>query len=130
MNIDEINLNDVISFETALGERYVDYRYQGSVPWDIASKLGLDVEAKHRQYSLSMPPGSPKDFKAYSYLVLKSPTNVTAYIGTPWVKENSIELKTTTSRQMIIPRASEAQVAALRSFATSIGLIGFEISDL
>lgn len=130
MNIDDVNTGDVVSFETVLGERFVDYRYQGSIPWDIATKLGLDVEAKHRQYSLAMSPGSPKDFRAYSYILLKSPTNVTSLVGAPWIKENTVELKTTTARQMVIPRASEAQLSALRSFATSIGIIGFEINDL
>ena len=130
MNIEDINLNNVISFETVLGERFVNYKFQGSIPWDVAVKLGLDVEAKHRQYSLAMPPGSPKDYKAYSYLLLKSPTGVNTMVGSPWIKDNSIELKTSTARQMIIPNASEAQLSALRSFATSIGLVGFDITDL
>lgn len=130
MNIEDINTGDVVSFETVLGERYKDYRYQGMVPWDIAIKLGLDTEAKHRQYALAMPPGSPRDFRSYSYLLFKAPNATTLIMGAPWVKENTIELKVTISRQMTIPQASEAQLNALRSFATSIGIVGFEISEL
>ena len=129
MNIEDINVGDTVSFETLLGERFVDFKFQGTIPWDIASKLGLDVEAKHRQYALAMLPGAPTDFRTYSYLLFKSPTGTTLIMGAPWLKENTIDLKDATARQMMIPRASEAQLSALRSFANSIGLIGFEIKE-
>lgn len=130
MNIAELEIADVINFETVLGERRNNFKYKGSVPWDIAKTLGLDVVSKHIQYGIEMEEGGPADFKDYSYAIFQKPDGVQEIYGHPWIKESTIVLKETVSYQMNIPSATEQQLNSLRSFATAIGLMGFKIDPL
>lgn len=130
VTITELDIDDLVEFETVLSERRNNYRYKGSVPWDIAKTLGLDVLSKHIQYSVEMGEGSPIDFKGYPYAIFKTPEGVTEIYGHPWIKSTSIELKDNVSYQMHIPAASEAQLNSLRSFATAIGIMGFKIEAM
>lgn len=130
MNISELEIGNVINFETVIGERRNNYKYKGSVPWDIAKTLGLDVVSKHIQYSIEMDEGSPADFKDYSYAIFQKPDGVQEIYGHPWIKGSTIVLKENVSYQMNIPIATEQQINSLRSFATAIGLIGFKIETL
>ena len=130
MDISDINPNDTIEFETVLGERRVNYKYTGSVPWDIARTLGLDVVSKHRQYAIEMPEGSPGDYRDYQYAIFKSPIGEIDLYGVPWIKADTVILKDTVSYNMSIPSANEVQLAALRSMASAIGLKGFKIEPI
>lgn len=130
MLISDLDIGHTVNLETVIGERRTNYKYKGSVPWDIARTLGLDIVSKHIQYSIEMPQGGPADYKDYPYAIFQRPDGTQEILGHPWVKEGSVELKDTVSYQMSIPVASEAQLTSLRSFATSIGLVGFTISPL
>lgn len=130
MIISDLNISDVINFETVLGESRTNYKYKGSIPWDIAKTLGLDVVSKHIQYSIELPTGSPSDFKDYSYAIFQKSDGTQEIYGHPWIKEETILLKETVAYQMNIPSATEQQLNSLRSFATAIGLIGFTIDPL
>lgn len=130
MNIEDLNFGDTVNFETQLNERRNNMVYLGSVTWDIAATLGLDVTVKHRQYSIEMPTGGPADFKDYQYAIFRDPNGVRDIYGHPWIKDNAVELKTTVTYQMHIPTATEAQLNSLRSFATAIGLEGFKIAPV
>lgn len=130
VNITDVKNGDTINFETQLNERRLNMVYLGSVSWDIAATLGLDVQAKHRQYAIEAPPGGPADFKEYQYAIFRKPDGVRDIYGHTWIKEGTVELKETVTYQMHIPSATEAQLNSLRSFATAIGLEGFKIEPL
>lgn len=127
MNISDLKRNDTVNFETVLGERRVNYRYVGSVDWTVAQSLGLDVIAKHRQYSIETPEGSPLDYRNYSYAIFRDTEGVNDIYGHPWLVESSIQLRDQVSYVMRIPNASEQQLSSLRSMATAIGIMGFTI---
>lgn len=130
MELSDLEISDVINFETVIGERRTNFKYKGSVPWDIAKSLGLDVVSKHIQYAIEMPPGSPTDFKNYPYAIFQRPDGTQELYGHPWIKQRTIELKDTVSYQMHIPSATDQQLDSLRSFCTAIGLMGFKIDPL
>lgn len=130
MNISDLNNGDTVNFETQLNERRTNMVYQGSVTWDIAMSLGLDVPAKHRQYAIELPPGGLSDYKDYPYAIFRKADGVREIYGHVWVKESTVVLKDTVTYQMHIPSATEAQLTNLRSFATAIGMEGFTIKPV
>lgn len=131
MKISELKNGDMVSFETNLNERRQNMTYLGSVSWDIAVTLGVDVQARHRLYSIEMPEGGrPASYKDYSYAIFGSVDGPREIYGHPWIKEDTLELKDTVVYQMIIPTATEDQLNSLRSFATAIGITNFTLNPL
>lgn len=130
MNITDLNIHDTVNFETQIGERRNNRKYIGSVTWDIAKTLGLDVVSKHIQYSIELPDGGPSTFKDYEYAIFRTPEGDREIYGHPWIKENTMVLKDTVSYNMTIPQATEQQLNSLRSMASAIGIIGFTIEPI
>lgn len=130
MEIYDLNINDTVTFETELGERRENRKYIGSVTWDIAITLGLDVVSRHTQYAIEIGETGPSDYKDYQFAIFRTPEGDREIYGHPWIKANSIVQKSTVSYQMTIPSATEQQLSSLRSMAVAIGLIGFKIEPL
>lgn len=77
--------------------------------------LGEDPVVMHDQVYPYLPAGSPDSAWQYSYLKLQLPNQTIAYVGLPWIKEDSIEVTQMTDILVRIRRVkpSDATVVAL-----------------
>ena len=44
----------------------------------------------HNMVYATLPEGTPNDYKAYKYLLIKRQDNTITAIGVPWIKENTV----------------------------------------
>ena len=83
-----------ISFETyapaILGTSFKNCLVLSHLNGATVRKLGVDVEARHRAVYRSLPAGSIDNALGYQYLELQLPNGNIEYVGTAWIKPETI----------------------------------------
>ena len=75
-----------------------------------------------------LPPGSPKDYRDYEYLMVKLPSGKLTAVGVPWIVPDSVTIVTRTDISITIHDASLSDVPLLKRILNENGYIDIDVS--
>lgn len=82
----------------------------------------------HAQVFNQLPPGTPNDPAAYSYIEFLTAMGEVVVIGIPWIKEDSIQLVTSRNYNVKVGNISASDLPRLRNALLASKFMDFEIS--
>lgn len=94
---------------------------------DTASKE-IDTEALHVQVYPFLPSGIKNDSNSYDYVKIKTNTGNTIIIGMAWIKEDTIEVVTSSKITIVVSDVSASDVTKIRNILVQSGYTVNEIS--
>lgn len=119
------NIGDTISFQVypsvLLGNQFNDVVVQSVVNADTARMLGFDFVSMHANVFPTLPESSPDNPNQYNYLVVRLQSGGTQIVGLPWIREETIVSRVTTSVFVEIIGAGTVDVPAIVNALSSNG---------
>lgn len=132
MSLTSLDFGTVITFETVLGERFRNHEYVAFIDngWNIASKLGVDVIALDSQYRPAMSLPAPATFKDYPFIAFKDPSGDYVYLGLPWIKDSTIEVKDAVNYQITLEAPTQLQMDTIKSILSTLGIVSYTVDRI
>lgn len=94
--IQDIAIGTKISFElypsAQYGNNFQNVTLTAIFNSDIARMLGVDIIAANQQVYSSLPSGTPNDPTQYDYFQVKFSNGDSTILGTPWVRQGTLEI--------------------------------------
>lgn len=126
LDLSAIKLESTVSFDLYpahfLGTSIKNAKVLGLVNAGMAMKLGFDAPANHAAVYPSLPPATPNGFDKYQYLYLKLASGQEAFIGVPWIKEESYVEEMIRTVALFIENISPAQENLAVQALSALGL--------
>lgn len=130
MNISQLQLYAYYNFNTLvptiLGGARKNVMLQAIVGYDMAVKY-CNVDLMSRTISPSLPVGTPKDPRKYTYLILKNDAGATEIMAFEWIDNASIVVATTVKAIVTIPAVNASDIAKIRDNLILMGFHDFQI---
>lgn len=131
MDINQLQLYSYYNFNTLvpaiLGAARKNVMLQAIVGYDIAVKYS-NVDLMSRTVGPSLPVGTPKDPRKYTYLILKNDADEKEVMAFEWIDSGSIVVATTVKINVVIPIANSSDTVKIRESLTLMGFHDFEIT--
>jgi len=130
MNISELVINAYYNFDTLvpaiLGGTRKNVMLKAIVGYDIAVKYD-NVDLKTRTISPSLPVGTPKNPRKYTYLLFRDSGGATEVMAFEWVNSASIIVATTVKAVITLPSINASDINKVRDNLTLMGFHDFNI---
>lgn len=120
LTIDQIG--KTISFrlipESVISDDFTDVVLEGIVAWDQVKFI--DPAELHVKVYPTLPAGTPNDFRAYHYAIIRLPTEEkTTAVGLPWIDPTSVKTASKTDIVVTITGAGVSDIDNIRSLLQS-----------
>lgn len=109
-------------------EDFTDVKILGVVSAEVASGMGL--AEKHVLVYPTLPEGTPNDYLAYNYLMVRLPNGNITTLGLPWIIPDSIRISSSVDINVLIRGKGVDDIDNLRKVLAGNGYNDVTITTL
>lgn len=113
-------------FPNIIKDDFTNVKILGVLSYDTA--MGFNLAEMHEKVYPTLPEGTPNDYTAYNYLLVRFPNGKTSAIGLPWIEEASVRIYSTMDIVVRIRNKGVEDIDTLRMILAANGYQDVTIS--
>lgn len=129
MNLSELRINDLVSFNTiapaVLGAQFKNVRFLGSFGFEVAKAYPDNIILRARTISPILGNSVNKDYRTYTYYLFKDMNEKTTVLAGEWIQTNTL---TVTNTQKIIFTITNPTGTSMKELSDYLLLNGYEFT--
>jgi hypothetical protein len=106
MPITSEHIKKIVSFEVypsaILGSDFSMVQVLAILDYESLYGIGIDPVSMHANVYPSLPPGTPNDYRQYSYVKIKLQDGSITALGLPWINDSTIAVHVNTQMRVTI----------------------------
>lgn len=130
MALDDSANGKIVSFQVypsaILTDTFTDVKFLGNVQYEAASGY-ISPATMHANVYPTLPEGTPNDYRAYTYALIRKQDGKITAIGTPWIKEDTITIAGSVELYVTIRNKSVTDIPRIRQILTSNNIVDIDV---
>ncbi len=131
MALDDSANGKIVSFQVypsaILTDSFTNVKFLGNVGHEIAANY-ISPATEHANVYPTLPVGTPNDYRAYTYALIRKQNGKITAIGTPWIKEDTITVAGSVEIVVTIRGKSITDIDRIRQILTSNNITDIDVT--